>query len=182
MNIRITIVVVFSLFIILLVGCKKDEIDTFNSINYEGNEYPVSKATLQYLDSVPNEYVYRYQLNVLSDGFTITESGDSISSISGTGNVIIFEFYLSKQIDLFPADYYLHTVFNDTMSYRIKNSIVGLNHNIATGVGTNVIIASGEVNISKITNNEISLAFDLIGANEKAITGNFSGQLTRYGY
>ena len=170
-------VLVISLFI---AGCKKDkeEETVKNYFNYNGSEYILSQGFLENYGKYEDEG-YNIDLTLLSSDFTIHEGSGDIDSISGKGDILLFEIYTSLPNKLDVKDY-IYDAAETGAAGTFDWGIIGMDLDMATATGTAFEITAGKVSItSNGSTYEITINCT---ANGKNITGYYKGSLKYYNY
>jgi hypothetical protein len=169
-------------FAIMPNGCKKDSKneDRNNGINYQGQEYALSKGYLEYYGKVSGKESYNMDLSIVSSGLSVHETNGEIDSVYGIGNVLYFEIFTSDSSFLDSRTY----TFDPQKTYEpgtFDNGVVGLNLNLATFEGDYFPVVSGTVKINK-NGDEYEVSVDCKNGTGKTITGYYKGTLNYYDY
>lgn len=134
---------------ILIVSCDKEENDntSYNYLKVGDTEYDLLQGVLENFGN-HGDMSCKFDLTLLSSGFTIHESGGVFDSISGTGHGIYFVLYSSQSEKLDIGDY----VYDSDGSYNSGTYDYAdgvLNYNTQTKEGTYLEILSGTLSISQ---------------------------------
>ena len=170
-------VLVISLFI---AGCKKDkkEETVKNYFNYNGSEYILSQGFLENYGKYEDEG-YNIDLTLLSSDFTIHEGSGDIDSISGKGDILLFEIYTSLPNKLDVRDY-IYDATESGAAGTFDWGVIGMDLNIMTETGAAYEITAGKVSV---TSNGSAYEITInCTANGKTITGYYKGSLKYYNY
>ena len=163
--------------ILTIAGCKKDSKDESakNSLKVDGTEYTMSKGLL--VNYGDYNATYSMALYLLSSGLTVHELDGLPDSISGTGNIIVFEINTTGTDKLAPGDYTYSNLYTaGTFSYGIYmlnwNSTQNPDPDLTElKAGTVKIISSGAT---------YELSFTGTDINDKAVSGYYKGALKYY--
>jgi hypothetical protein len=166
--------------VLFVTGCKKDkeEESVKNYFNYNGTEYILSQGFLENYGKYADEG-YNIDLTLLSSDFTIQESNGEIDSLTGAGDVLLFEIFTSLPDKLDVRDY----IYDETESGAAGTfdwGVIGMDMNIMTETGTAYEITAGKVSVtSNGSTYEITINCT---ANGKTLTGYYKGSLKYYNY
>lgn len=158
----------------VLFSCNKDDgDDKKNAFTYNGTEYALDNATVEYVGLIAEGYDYNFDIFIFSEDI-------DYNSEFGTGNRIFFELF-SETFEEVKGDTYNFTANRTGQSGSFgpgNKSIVTIDYDALTGRGTEIEIVSGELIVSSGGTN-FTFEFNLVTADNKTIEGYYSGQTTR---
>jgi len=138
-------VLLLSLFV---VRCKKDEEESVkNYFNYNGTEFALSQGFLENYGKYGDDEGYNIDLILLSSDFTIHEGSGEIDSISGKGDILLFEIYTSLPDKLDVRDY-MYDATESGAAGTFDWGILGMDLNMETETGTAYEITAGKVSVT----------------------------------
>jgi hypothetical protein len=177
---RLTLRALFALMIAgaALTSCNKDDDDDDATpesyFMYDGKTYELTQAYIEnYGEWEPG--VYNLDLTMMSKGFTVNTSNGQIQSVTGTGNALYFEMYTSDSTKLDNRTYTYDEM--STANGTFDFGVIGINFNIATQTGTQHMVMSGTVTVSK-SGSVYTITWDLTEENGKKVTGKYKKAIT----
>lgn len=177
-HLAIILIVCFS-----IAGCKKDKkVDetTKNYLKVGGTEYDISKGILENYGEVGS--AFQIDLNLVSSDIIMNENNGEITTFSGIGHEIYFDFFSSSSDKLALGDYAYDNTWN-AGTFDYADYVLNWNytkepdfHNI-----NYIEITSGSVKILK-NGPEYELTFSGKNSDNTTITGYYKGVLKYYDY
>ncbi|NOU60939.1 hypothetical protein [Marinifilum caeruleilacunae] len=162
----------------LFVGCSKEENDhhSSNYLKLGGSKYDLQQGVLENFGSKGNSS-NKFNLTLLSAGFTIHEFDEVFDSISGTGHGVYFVLYSSSSEKLEIGDYvYDSYASGESKSYDYADGVI--NYNTQTEEGSYLEITNGTLSI--LQNSETyEISFN---GTDDDISFYYKGSLNDYDY
>jgi hypothetical protein len=173
---KFTSMIALAITMAFVSSCKDDdENKPSNSFTYDGTKTDIKSVLFMYDESpsaspVSGVDFYRHELDLLSDGFTI--SGDDIS---GTGNAIVLEIN-GGSVNLDEGTYNFTGTDDNAQPFEIWDAAIYLNFSTSTSTGTIHDFTAGKLIVSK--SGDIYTIKVEGTANGKAIKGQYIGSIT----
>ncbi len=161
---------------LLLSSCSKDEEGIPNRLTINGTNYVLSNGYIAGIGVFEDDNGNTgsvYAVLLASSGVTVTSDGD----IGGTGQLFYMALFSPSTVELAAGTY----TYDEQFLEGTLIEAVGIDGNFTTEVGTEYVITSGTVTISKSGN---TWTFQFEGEADDgtggtiAISGSFSGPLT----
>lgn len=170
----------------VLISCDKDDDDVSkkNYLKIGETEYVLSSGIYEnygQMEAVDFQYDgYNLDLTLLSSGLTSSTNSDGFPDISGSGQIIYFEMFSSKENEFDSRDY----TFSTSEPYPVGTFDDGsfcINYSVENEDNNWIDISSGKVTISK-AGDTYSITIDCTSEKGDIIKGFFQGTLQYFDY